>query len=82
LKVWRSRPYKAPGFEHLIDAARGAVYIKASYPKYSPVLYIFKKVFVPLIVLEQSYSPDPTYIKSQSFISFFDYLFSRFFILY
>lgn len=38
LKVCLSSPYRTPATLHLIEAALGAVYIKASSPKYSPVL--------------------------------------------
>lgn len=36
LKVCLSSPYSFPFFEHFIEAALGAVYIKANYPKDSP----------------------------------------------
>ena len=36
LKVCLSNPYRIPDLLHLIDAALGALYIRASSPKYYP----------------------------------------------
>lgn len=48
----------------MIVAALGALYIKASSPKASPCLYVFKYLFSPLMILKQSYSPDSTINKA------------------
>jgi|LakMenEpi03Aug12_release.lakeMendotaPanAssembly.Ray.scaffolds.fasta_scaffold637596_1 hypothetical protein len=45
LNVCLSKPYKDPFVVHLIVAALGEVYIKASSPKESPVLYVFRNVY-------------------------------------
>lgn len=37
LKVALSNSYNVPGVLHLIEAARGAEYIRANYPNASPV---------------------------------------------
>lgn len=55
-----SIPYNFPGVLHLIVAALGALYIKASSPNDYPDLYVFKYVYFPPITFVQSYYPDET----------------------